>query len=180
MSILNLSKFFFMEEIVNKVSKSGLTQLDLADFKPNKKIVPFDLKDNLWQGLALKEKAFRSFAKTHDWTQYEDKVVAIFCSADAIIPSWAYMLVVSELHKKGVNGVVGDIPTVEKELIRQKIADFNTKDLENGKFIIKGCSDVSDPAFVMTELTKKLLPIASSIMYGEPCSTVPVYKKPKT
>ena len=168
-----------MEEIINKVKSSSLIQIDLGDFNPKQEILLFDLKDNLWQGLALKEKEFRDFVKKHDWQQYKGKIVAVSCSVDAIVPTWAYMLVVSELHKNNVVGIVGDISSVKKELIRQKIAEFDTSKMEDGKFIVKGCSDIADPAFVMTELTKKLLPIASSIMYGEPCSTVPVYKKPR-
>lgn len=168
-----------MEEIVNKVKKSGLVQLDLADFKPKTPIQLIDLKNNLWQGLALKEKDFRAFVKDHDWTQYEGKVVGVHCSADAIIPTWAFMLVISKLQQSGVQAFVGDESVVERELVQQNIDAINLDEYQDSKLIIKGCADIADPAFTMSELSKKLQPVASSIMYGEPCSTVPVYKKPK-
>ena len=168
-----------MDEIVNKVKKSGLVQLDLADFKPTSPIELIDLKDNLWQGLALKEKDFRAFVKDHDWSQYKDKAIGVYCSADAIIPTWAYMLVISKLQQEDVPAFVGDKDVVEKELIKQNIDAINIDKYKDAKLIIKGCADIADPAYTMSELLKKLQPVASSIMYGEPCSTVPVYKKPK-
>lgn len=168
-----------MEEIVNKVKNSGLVQLDLADFKPKIKINTIDLKDNLWQGLALKEKDFRAFIKEHDWKQYENSTIGVFCSADAIIPTWAYMLVISKLQQEGVHAFVGNKDVVEKEMIKQNIDAINLDDYTDAKLIIKGCADIADPAYTMSELLKKLQPVASSIMYGEPCSTVPVYKKPR-
>lgn len=168
-----------MAEIVNKVKKSGLVQLDLADFKPKTPIVEIDLKENLWQGLALKEKDFRAFVKEHDWAQYRDKAVGVFCSVDAIIPTWAYMLVISKLQQEEVAAFVGDEKSVEKELIKQNIDATDTDEYQDAKLIIKGCADIADPSYTMSELLKKLQPVASSIMYGEPCSTVPVYKRPK-
>lgn len=168
-----------MAEIVNKVQKSGLVQLDLADFKPKTPIVEIDLKENLWQGLALKEKDFRAFVKEHDWAQYRDKAVGVFCSVDAIIPTWAYMLVISKLQQEEVMAFVGDEKSVEKELIKQNIDATDTDEYQDAKLIIKGCADIADPSYTMSELLKKLQPVASSIMYGEPCSTVPVYKRPK-
>jgi hypothetical protein len=168
-----------MEEIVNKVQKSGLVQLDLAHFKPTEAIIVIDLKENLWQGLALKEKDFRAFVKEHDWSQYKDRAVGVFCSVDAIIPTWAYMLVISKLQEAGAQAFVGDQKTVEKELMKQNIAALDLAKYQDAKLIIKGCADVADPSYTMSELLKKLQPVASSIMYGEPCSTVPVFKKPK-
>lgn len=168
-----------MDEIVNKVQKSGLIQLDLADFKPKGSIFIYDLAQNLWQGLALKEKDFREFVKEHDWNQYQNKTVGVTCSADAIVPTWAYMLVVSKLQEAGVRAYVGDEKEVIKELIRLNINSYQHNQEEDGRFIIKGCSDIPDPAFAMSELTKHLMPFAKSIMYGEPCSTVPVYKAKK-
>lgn len=168
-----------MDEIVNKVKSSGLIQLDLADFKPKQDIVTLDLKDNLWQELILKEKDFRNFIKENDWSKYVGKVVAVTCTADAIIPTWAFMLVVSKLESLGVSAFCGDAQLVTRELINANIKAFDLTDLTDGKFIIKGCSDIIDPPYVMTELTKHLMQVASTIMYGEPCSTVPVYKRPK-
>jgi|SRR5690554_675679 len=166
-----------MGEIVNKIKESGLIQMDLADFKPQDDIVLFDIKDQLWKGIALKEKDFRNFIKTNDWSQYHDKVVGVYCSVDAIIPTWAYMLVVSRLEQEGVKVYIGDKKEVEKQLTLENIKSLSTNEYADERIIIKGCSDISHPAFAMSELVKHLQPVAKSIMYGEPCSTVPVYKK---
>lgn len=168
-----------MEQIVNKVKNSSLIALDLADFKPKQVIVEFDLKHLLWQELVLKEKDFRGFISTHDWSEYEGKVVGVVCTVDAIVPTWAFMLVVSKLQEQGVLAFVGNKEEVYKRLMLRNIHSFDLSDKNDGKFIIKGCADVPDPAFMMTELTKYLQDVASSIMYGEPCSTVPVFKKSK-
>lgn len=165
-----------MEEIKNKVKESGLIQMDLADFKPSLDIVGIDLADQLWQGLILKEKDFRDWIKAHNWQQYSGKAVYIHCSADAIIPTWAYMLVATNLKEASLN-IVGSKENLEKELIRRKINELDLDPFDQGKIIIKGCSDIADPAFAMTELVNHLLPVAKSIMYGEPCSTVPIYKR---
>lgn len=166
-----------MGEIVNKIKESGLIQMDLADFKPQDDIVLFDIKDQLWKGIALKEKDFRNFIKTNDWSQYHDKVVGVYCSVDAIIPTWAYMLVVSRLEQEGVKVYIGDKKEVEKQLTLENIKALSLEEYTEGRIIIKGCSDIAHPAFAMSELVKHLQPVAKSIMYGEPCSTVPVYKK---
>lgn len=168
-----------MEEIVNKVQKSGLVQMDLADFKPKEPIKTVDLKENLWQELALKEKDFRAFVKENDWEKYKGSVVGVYCSVDAIIPTWAFMLVVSKLQEFDVESYVGDEKEVEKELIKKNIAAIDLKDYQDAKLIIKGCADIASPSFVMSELLKKLQLVAASIMYGEPCSTVPVFKRRK-
>jgi hypothetical protein len=168
-----------MAEIVNKIQQSGLIQLDLASFKPKETIETIDLKENLWQGLALKEKDFREFVKENDWNQYEGKMIGVFCSADAIIPTWAFMLVISKLQEHGVTAFVGDKAEVEKQLILQNISKLDLEEYTDGRLIIKGCSDVAHPAFAMSELVKHLQPVSKSIMYGEPCSTVPVYKRKK-
>lgn len=166
-----------MGEIVNKIQKSGLIQLDLASFKPSMTIETIDLKENLWQELALKEKDFRTFVKENDWSKYEGKAIGVFCSVDAIIPTWAYMLVISKLQEHDVIAFVGDREEVEKQLILANIKALDLEEYTDGRIIIKGCSDVAHPAFAMTELVKKLQPVVKNIMYGEPCSTVPVYKK---
>ncbi|HLV41372.1 MAG TPA: DUF2480 family protein [Brumimicrobium sp.] len=168
-----------MGEIVNKIQQSGLIQLDLAEYKPKETIETIDLKENLWQGLALKEKDFREFVKTNEWTKYDGKVVGVFCSTDAIVPTWAYMLVISRLQDEGVTAFVGDKEEVEKQLILSNISAIDLEKYNDGRLIIKGCSDVAHPAFAMSELVKRLQPVAKSIMYGEPCSTVPVYKRKK-
>jgi hypothetical protein len=169
-----------MDEIVNKVKNSSLVQLDLADYKPSVDVVDFDLKGVLWQEMILKEKEFRAFITDFDWQQFSGKVVAIGCSVDAIIPTWAYMLVSAECTKRNIQNYTLSKEEIIKTQIVNKIKAINTHEFRDAKVIIKGCSDIADPAFAMTELIKHLQPHVSSIMYGEPCSTVPVYKRPKS
>lgn len=168
-----------MEEIRNKVKESGLISLDLAAFKPDEsKIVGFDIADYLWQGLVLKEKDFRTYIAGLSWELFAGKHVYIYCSADAVIPTWAYMLVASELHKHANQYVVGTKDALLHEMVKKNIQAFETDSYQEERFIIKGCSDIPFPEFAMVELMNKLFPVAKSIMYGEPCSTVPIYKKP--
>ncbi len=165
-------------EIINRVAKSGLIQLDMADFFPSEEIVEYDIAQNLWQGIALKEKDFRDFIKGNDWTEYEGKHVGLICSADAIVPSWAYMLLTSALQEFAVSIHFGTKNEVEQALLVKSIEVLNQEDYTDKRIVIKGCGDkpVSESAWVA--MTNKLQPVAKSIMYGEPCSTVPVYKKP--
>ncbi len=167
-----------MEEIINKVAESGLIQMDLADYKPAKNnIVGIDLADQLWEGLVLKEKDFRSFLAENDWSQFEGKYVFVHCSADAIIPTWAYMLVSSKLHGIAAFVSVGSKEALEKEMIKQTIEGMDVTSFKEGRVIIKGCSDITSPEYAMSLLVQRLQPVVKSIMYGEPCSTVPVYKR---
>lgn len=167
-----------MEEIRNKVKESGLISMDLADFKPNQSlIVSIDIADNLWQGLVLKEKDFRNYIDTYDWSQYKNLFVHIHCSADAIVPTWAYMLVASKLVGIARLALVGSKFELEKQVIALNILSIDVTDYIDGRIIIKGCADITSPEFAMVTLVQKLQPIAKSIMYGEPCSTVPVYKR---
>ena len=167
-----------MEEIRNKVKESGLISMDLADFKPNQSlIVSIDIADNLWQGLVLKEKDFRNYIDTLDWSKYKNQFVHIHCSADAIVPTWAYMLVASKLVGIARLALVGSKVELEKQVIALNILSIDVTDYIDGRIIIKGCADITSPEFAMVTLVQKLQPIAKSIMYGEPCSTVPVYKR---
>jgi hypothetical protein len=168
-----------MEEIKNKVKGSGLIQLDLADFKPKEEIIGIDLSNQLWQGLVLKEKDFRNWIKTENWEQYRNKAVFIYCSEDAIIPTWAFMLVASSINEIASYSAVGSKAELEKQLILRNIKQLNLEALKNGKVIVKGCSDISVPEFAMVSLLNHIQPVVSSVMYGEPCSTVPVYKRKK-
>jgi len=166
-------------EIINKVAKSGLVQLDMADFFPTQEIVEYDIAQNLWQGIALKEKDFRAFIKDNDWSVYQKKHVALTCSVDAIIPSWAYMLLSSALQEFAFTIHFGSKSEVEQQLLLHSIRSINSVEYIDTRIVIKGCGDrtVSESAWV--EITNKLQPVAKSLMFGEPCSTVPVFKRSK-
>ncbi len=166
-----------MEEIKNKVQESGLIQLDLADFKSKIEILEVDIAPQLWEGLILKEKDFRGWIKENDWQKYEKKAVYVHCSADAIVPTWAYMLVTSKLVQNAEVFCIGSKLDLEKELIKNEIKSLDISAYKNGKIIIKGCSDINCPEYAMSELLARLQPHVKSIMYGEPCSTVPVFKR---
>ncbi|MBK6266669.1 DUF2480 family protein [Marivirga sp. S37H4] len=168
------------EEIINRVKGSPLVTLDLEEVLDKKtERFSIDLKDYLFQGLVLKEKDFREVTKEHDWSQYKDAFVNIYCSDDAIIPNWAYMLLASKLSPYASLVVFGTSDELEKEVLRINITSIDQEQYRNGKLVIKGCSDLSHPEFAFTEITKHLTPYVSSLMYGEPCSTVPIYKVPK-
>ena len=163
--------------LVNRVAESGIITLDLEAFYPDQSPVPFDLKDHLFMGLILKEKEFRQSLKELDLSPFRDRIAAVWCSADAIIPVWAYMLVASVLQPVAQVVYVGNPDqATQKELIR-KLRSLNPADYTDKRVVVKGCGDkpVSEEAYL--EITALLRPYAKSIMYGEPCSTVPVYKK---
>lgn len=166
-----------MVEIVNKVKKSGLINLDLAKFQIQERIEIIDIADQLWNGLVLKEKDFRAWIKENDWQQYEGKSVLVHCSADAIVPTWAYMLVTSSLHSYAKMIHVGTKVELEKMLVRSIIQKLDLEPLKEGRVIIKGCSDHPYPDFAMACLVDHLQQTVKSIMYGEPCSTVPIFKR---
>jgi len=166
-----------METIINRVEESGLIQLDLAVFKPNIAFEGIDIGRQLYLGLILKEKDFRAWINEHDWEQYSGKAVYIYCSADAIIPTWSYMLVASKLVGIAHTFICGTRADLEKQVIGEAIASLNVDTYVGGRIIIKGCSDIACPEFAMTLLIMKLQPVAQSIMYGEPCSTVPIFKQ---
>ncbi len=166
-----------MEEIRNKVKESGLIAMDLADYKPKSTIVGIDVADQLWQGMILKEKDFRAWIKSHDWSMYANKAVFVHCSADAIVPTWAYMLIAAELNPICSTFVIGTHQELQKKMIAQSISAIDTSPFIDGRVIIKGCSDIPFPDFAMACMVEKLQPHVKSIMYGEPCSTVPVFKR---
>lgn len=167
-----------MEEIRNKVKESGLISMDLASFKPEKsKIQEIDIAEQLWERLILKEKMFREFIDSTDWNQFQGKYVHICCSADAIVPTWAFMLVSSKLVNIADLVIVGSQVDLEKQLIANKIQKLDLTEYIDGRIIIKGCADIVEPEFAMSQLIQKLQPVAKSIMYGEPCSTVPIFKR---
>ncbi len=166
------------DEIINKVAESGLITIDLEKYLPAKEgITVFDLKDFLFMGMILKEKDFREALKQHDWEQYTDKNVAITCSADAIIPVWAYMLVTSYLQPIAREIIVGTEKEIYKTLFLKNISAIDTSEFAGKRIVLKGCGETPIDDFAYAEATKILVPVSKSIMYGEPCSTVPVYKK---
>ncbi|MGI9541762.1 MAG: DUF2480 family protein [Cyclobacteriaceae bacterium] len=168
------------EPIVNRVANSNLETLNLEEYYHLGERVSIDLKNNLFEGLILKEKDFRAFITGHDWSQYQDKNVAIGCSADVVIPTWAYMLLASRLEPYAHLVVFGDLEDLEQALFQQALTGIDLPKYQDAKVIINGCSAVPVPTYAYVEITRLLTPFASSIMYGEPCSTVPIYKKPKT
>jgi hypothetical protein len=165
------------DPIINKVAESGLVTLDLEDFYPKEEIATFDLKDFLFMGMILKEKEFRRALKEYDWEKFRNKAVAITCPADAIIPVWAYMLVTTYLHPVAADVLVGSAEEMRKKIFLKNIAAINPDDYAGKKIVIKGCGNKPVGEFMYAEITWRLLPLAQSIMYGEPCSTVPVYKR---
>lgn len=167
------------EEIVNRVANSSLITIDLEEIYPEGDRVLYDLKDNLWQGLVLKEKDFRAFIKAHDWSQYQGKNIALYCSVDAIIPSWAYLLLSTALNPHANFVTQGNLKTLEVALWENEIAKLDPKEYQDAKLVIKGCSDKEVPGSAYLALSRKLQPLVKTMMFGEACSTVPLYKKPR-
>jgi hypothetical protein len=167
------------KEIINRVAGSALITFDLEEYYQPGERVLVDIKDQLYQELILKEKDFRNFIRTYDWSQHKNKFVAITCSADAIIPNWAYMLLTSVLQPFAKTIVFGTLDDLETKIFFEQLSKVDWQQFRDTKVVIKGCSKVNVPAAVYVEATRLLMPWASSIMFGEPCSTVPVYKKPK-
>src|SRR6476620_6557694 len=165
------------ETIVHKVEESGLITLDLEEYYPKEEIVVFDLKAHLFMGLILKEKDFRAALQNIDWSQYQSKNVALTCSADAIIPMWAYMLVASYLRPFANEIIFGNKETVISTLILKNLSKINGEEFTAKRIVVKGCGDVQIPESAYIEIINKLRTYAKSIMYGESCSTVPIYKK---
>ena len=163
---------------VNKVAESGLITLDLEAFYPKGAIKTFDLKGYLFMELILKEKDFRAALQTTDWTVYQDAFVAITCSVDAIIPMWAYMLVASYLQPVAKDVVFGDEQKLINSMFLKNLASFDAAAYEDKRVVVKGCGDLPIPETAYVEITNRLRPFVKSIMFGEPCSTVPIYKKP--
>lgn len=167
-----------MEEVIrNKVAESGIITLNLEDFYPREEVVIFDIKDYLFMEMILKEKDFREALKQHDWQQYAGKTVGITCTADAIVPLWAYMLIITYLQPVADFVAVGNAEELKKRLLLNNINAINTADYQDKRVVIKGCGDMGIGAEAYADITRVLLPVVKSLMYGEPCSTVPVFKK---
>ncbi len=166
-----------MDSIVNKIAVSGIITIDPVDFLPKEEILVFDLKPFLFRELILKEKDFREALKNQDWEQYRDKTVAVTCSADAIIPMWAFMLVTSYLASVASDILFGDNQDAIRQSAIKSVDKLNPEEFRDQRLVLKGCGDRAVPADVYIALMKKLKPVVKSVMFGEPCSTVPVYKK---
>ena len=167
------------EEIINRVNKSPLKTFDLEEIYPEGKRILFDIKDWLIHEIILKEKDFRESVKNHDWSQYKNSFVAVTCSVDAIIPSWAFMLIASELTPFSKKVVIGNLELLETVIYQELMGFIDFRDFTNKPVIIKGCADKPIPNSAYAFLIEKLQPIAKSIMFGEACSTVPLYKAKK-
>ena len=167
----------FMEAIINKVAESVLTTIDLEDYFPKQPVTVFDLQPFLFMGLILKEKDFREALKNHDWQAYQAQVVTVTCSADAIIPIWAYMLVATYLQPVATDVLFGTAQQAQQDLFLQKIRAIDVQHFADKRIVVKGCGDLPIGEAAYLEITKLLRPVVKSMMYGEPCSTVPIYKK---
>lgn len=167
-----------METIVNKVADSGIITLDLADYLPAKEsIASFDIKPFLFKEMILREKDYRAALPAHDWEQYKGKNVAVFCSADAIVPVWAYMLAATYLQPLAATVSFSTPEELYKTIFLQNIAGIKNAEYTDKRVVIKGCGETPIPDAGYVAVSEKLLPVVKSLMYGEPCSTVPIYKK---
>ena len=167
------------EEIINRVSNSSLINIDLEELYPAGKRITLDIKDWLFEGIILKEKDFRASVIDHDWSFYKDSFVALTCSEDAVIPSWAYLLISAELAPFAKKIVVGDLEVLETIIFSEIIQNYNTENFKDKPIIIKGCTNKPIPSSAFTMLIQKLHPVAKTIMYGEACSTVQISKRKK-
>ena len=166
-----------LDLIENKVANSGLITIDLETLRHAGKRVLFDIKDWLFREMILKEKDFRDFVKNHDWSQYQNQNIAFYCSTDAIVPTWAYMLLASAVQPYANNYVFGNLEQLEIALYNDAIAQLNPADYADKRIILKGCSQNELPIAAYVAMSNKLLPVVKSLMYGEACSNVPIYKK---
>ena len=165
-----------MSEIINKVAKSGLITLDIKTFKGSQNRKVIDIKNWLFEGMILKEKKFREHLKDEDWEQYKDAFVALHCSTDTIIPVWAYMLLTKYLNPYASIIIYGNEKELEKKIFHLNIKNFDAKPLENKRVLLKGCTDTYIPEDSYVQLSNKLMGNVKSLMFGEACSNVPIFK----
>ncbi|MCX6186101.1 MAG: DUF2480 family protein [Bacteroidetes bacterium] len=164
-------------EIENKVNSSGIITLNLEDYYQHGERILFDMKPLLFREMILREKDFREYIKQHDWTKYQDKNIAFTCSADAIVPTWAYMLLAKAVQPFANRFIFGDLSALESTLYLDALSKINIEELRDKRVIVKGCSEKNVPVSAFVEIANKLLPIVKSLMYGEACSNVPIYKR---
>lgn len=165
------------EEIINRVAQSKLITFDLEDYYPEGKRVRLDIKDWLYEGFIVKEKEFRKYIAEQNWEQYQDSYVALFCSTDAIVPGWAYMLVTTRLQPFAKKIIQGDLELLETSIYQEVLQKLDLSEFQDKPVIIKGCSNKPVPANAYLLVTALLQPVARSIMYGEACSSVPLYRR---
>ena len=165
-----------MSEIVNKVAKSGLITLDMKTFKGSQKRKIIDIKKWLYEGMVLKEKKLREHLKDENWEQYKNAFVALHCSNDTIIPVWAYMLLTKYLNPYASSVIYGNEKELEKKIFHLNIKNFDVKPLENKRVLLKGCTDTYIPENSYVQLSNKLIGNVKSLMFGEACSNVPIFK----
>ncbi|MCG2460906.1 DUF2480 family protein [Flavobacteriaceae bacterium F89] len=165
------------EDIVNRVAQSKLVTFNLEDYYPAGRRVLLDIKDWLHQGIVLREKEYRNFVAEHDWELYQDAFVGLTCSTDAIIPGWAYMLIMTKLQPYALRVVIGDLEQLETSIFQSVITDIDVSEYKGKPVIIKGCTKRPVPANAYIWITAKLQTVAKSVMYGEACSSVPLFKK---
>lgn len=168
-----------MAELINRVAASTIVSLNMEEFYPQEERMVFDLADYLEQGLVLREKEFRAALKGKDWRYVEGKWVAVICSADAIVPTWAFMLVSTYLEGKALGFCVGDLESLEQYIVERTLAKLPLESFKDRSVVVKGCSKVAIPLFAYGRLVDLLQREAKSLLFGEPCSTVPLYKKAK-
>jgi len=167
------------EEIINRIANSPLVTIDLEELYPEGTRTVFDISDWLYEGLILKEKDFRESVNGHDWNVYQDHFVALTCKTEAIIPSWAYLLITTKLASFARKVVVGNLELLETSIFQDIISNLDENDYKDKPVIIKGCSSKPIPETAQVQLVEKLLPTAQTILFGEACSTVPLYKRKK-
>ena len=165
------------EEIINRVANSELITFDLEDHYPEGARLTFDIKDWLFEGLVLREKQFREEVRSYDWSQHKDHYIALICFTDAIIPDWAFMLITLHLKPYAKKVVLGDLEALETAVYQDIITGLDVSDFKDKPVIIKGCSKKPVPSSAYVMITDRLMPIARSIMFGEACSAVPLFKK---
>jgi hypothetical protein len=166
-------------ELINRVAQSPITTFKLEEYHPKGERVLLDIKDQLYMGMILREKDFRTWIKEQDWSQYKDKHIAIICSADAIVQVWAFMLLESKLQPHAKSVVFGTLEDLEIQLWRDALDQIDFSQFEGRPVVVKGCSEIEVPTAIYVEATRKLRPFVKKLSYGEPCSTVPIYSKPK-
>jgi hypothetical protein len=165
------------KEIINRVTNSKIITIDLEDYYPNGQRHLLDIKNWLYKGLVLREKEFRSFVENFDWAKFNDDYVAVFCSSGAIIPTWAYLLIATKLKDNCLMNIVGDLDYLEKQIFSEIIKSIDFSNFNDKSIVIKGCSKKNIPIDAYSQLINRLKPIAKRIMFGEACSTVPLFKK---